>query len=345
MKITKKDIEKIEKSKKADIKEYVKKDVKEENFCVPSVVVSRKGDMNKNAHKVYNSLLKVVEDYFYTQNNVYDQNKIYYFDTTLSKLSKETGIVHFKEIKKILLKDLFEISLQIEVLNKNNTLKLQLVGELRVNDDNEVSVFFSPTMLYIILKGHYITIQKQTANKFKSKYSLIFYEQLKRYDFLEKGIFLPKAFNEMNTFKKIMGISEIKTYNSIYDLQRRVLTPMVEEINNLTEYKIDIEVIGIGKNASLKIHSINKSYLKKNRREHIIKEKQKVKYLSNGLDYCENEEEEKNQLEQLQSKVYENCEKSEKRKELDKKPLREIESIKNYFKDVDKMFKNNEVVF
>lgn len=228
----------------------IKKFVSSEVVNKPLKLVYCSGELEKNDRIIYNYFLTLIDNFFYKEKNKYEEDRGYYFYTTVKDINKLTNI-HYLDIKSSV-KRLFEKHLVIDMLDTQEYI--QLVGEIKISKDNDIKIFFSPRICEIVLSNQYTRLDFALSNKFKSKYSLIMYEIIKSMENEKQGIILLKnKIKDLEIFKKLMGIDKVKTYSLNAHLRNKVLEPMKKEINEITNYKFDYKIVGRGPKADLEL--------------------------------------------------------------------------------------------
>lgn len=87
----------------------------------------------------------------------------------------------------------------------------------------------------------YGTIDLNTQSQFESKYSLSLYENSTRFVNLKKSKVI-----QLSTFRKLLGVSEEK-YLNLRELNRNVISPSVNEVNDIANFVVDLINIKNGK--------------------------------------------------------------------------------------------------
>ena len=140
------------------------------------------------------------------------------------------------------LRELRACEVEWNILGKNNTEEWGVAGLLadaRIRD-GICRYSFSPQLR---LKLHnprmYTRLNLSLQNLFRSQYALILWEIC--FDYYdtkrEQG---ETPFIPLEVFRELMGI-ESNEYSEFKDLNKKVIKAAIEEINNLTEYQVEVE--------------------------------------------------------------------------------------------------------
>lgn len=182
------------------------------------------------------------------------QYKGHNLQITFKELKENLNLCKKSDIVKMF-DNLRSVDIQQHILTDFNigrknksTFTAKLIGDIKeYNSENEFfELTFSPLIVNLVLfeNNDYTQLFLEDLIKFKSKYSLIIYEIL-------KASFIPHFNNkplvmELNDFKSLLNI---ENYN-ISNLKQRVLNKAIEDIKNLTDYKIEYEFLtgDFGKN-------------------------------------------------------------------------------------------------
>lgn len=183
------------------------------------------------------------------------QYKGHNLQITFKELKEHLNLCKKSDIVKMF-DNLRSVDIQQHILTDFNigrknksTFTAKLIGDIKeYNNENEFfELTFSPLIVNLVLfeNNDYTQLFLEDLIKFKSKYSLIIYEIL-------KASFIPHFNNnqplvmELNDFKSLLNI---ENYN-ISNLKQRVLNKAIEDIKNLTDYKIEYEFLtgNFGKN-------------------------------------------------------------------------------------------------
>ncbi|WP_026939688.1 replication initiation protein [Hippea alviniae] len=141
------------------------------------------------------------------------QNNTYYIDLIFDLQERKA---YFDILRK-----------DIRVRGKMNVLSYAGVIERRSKKEEVWIEFEFPERIrkaLIDMKGMYAELNLIIEKGFRSKYTLVLYENLRDY----KNVEFPKI--ELETFKKLLGV-EKGEYKRFFDLKRRVIDVAVEELN------------------------------------------------------------------------------------------------------------------
>ena len=110
-----------------------------------------------------------------------------------------------------------------------------------ITDKGVIELEFSRKLIpYLLqLKERFTRYQLENILYLENKYSIRIYELMKQYQNIGKREF------ELQELKKILMIEG--QYERVYDLERRILKPSMEEINKHTDINIDYEKIKTGR--------------------------------------------------------------------------------------------------
>jgi len=102
----------------------------------------------------------------------------------------------------------------------------------------------------------YARINILTVSQFTTRYALVLYEHLAMYrPNKSKGFQGGSPKWTLDEFRDLMGVSEIPSYQGFRELNRRILTPAVKEINEVSDLHVSVEKIKKGRSIhALKFH-------------------------------------------------------------------------------------------
>lgn len=151
------------------------------------------------------------------------------FYIPISKIKKDAGITTTNNVYlKDHLRELMTIT--VECIEKNNDWAIFCLLSQAVKESNLLRYEF-PSMIIdeLIHNNYYTTLNLVTMKRLYGKYAIILYELAIRY----KNVQIPKySIDGIDGFKEITGTEE---YNNFYDLERRVIVPAIQEINEKTD--------------------------------------------------------------------------------------------------------------
>lgn len=108
--------------------------------------------------------------------------------------------------------------------------------------DNTLNFSFHKIMLALVDNPSiYGTLDVDLQSRFESKYGHALYENSTRFINLQKNKII-----DLETFRKILGVQEQK-YSNMRELTRNVITPSVEEVNDLANFVVSLEAIKHGR--------------------------------------------------------------------------------------------------
>jgi len=214
----------------------------------PSGTISIQLNINEQQQKMYNVLLKKVEEDIEC-----DRNSTF-FEIQLSYILNKSGVreTNYERIKELLL-ELYSISVEYNILGKDKDIKIEehahLLDNLRfTKNNNQITIRYSiPDMVRRSMikindgRGVYALINLTVIKHLRSKYAIKMYELVKDY----KNVEVPKI--DLKTFRKLFGIED--KYNTMTNLKARVLNPAVEELNNNenVDFFVEYKLIKTGK--------------------------------------------------------------------------------------------------
>lgn len=188
--------------------------------------------------------------------------------------SFELSISEINHIANIGVKDYKMIEKSINALMQPVTIRpvddpksyIKLVPIYMVALDNQKGVYkFSlvPEVIDILKNSDYFTkLNLSEFNYLESKYSIILYEYLKRYENARK---IPLM--TIDEFRTITHTQDKKTYDNFAQLKRTVLDVAVNDINNKTQYNVSYETYTTHTRRRPKISEIQFYFSKKARLE------------------------------------------------------------------------------
>jgi plasmid replication initiation protein len=108
--------------------------------------------------------------------------------------------------------------------------------------DNTLNFSFHKVMLDLVRNPSiYGTIDVDLQSQFESKYSHSLYENSTRFINLHKDKII-----QLHTFRKLLGVPEEK-YQSMRELNRNVILPSIEEVNDRADFVVALDSIKIGR--------------------------------------------------------------------------------------------------
>ena len=153
-----------------------------------------------------------------------------------------------QEYLKEVLKSIVDCKVEWNVLNKDNKQVWGVAGLLAsVEIEEGVCSYEFPKPLRLKLHNPriYSKLNLRLQNRFTSRYALILWEVCFDYFDTERDQgetpFIP-----LETFKTLMGLEETD-YLLFKELNRNVIKPAIKEINDLTDYHVEVEQKRIGR--------------------------------------------------------------------------------------------------
>ena len=146
------------------------------------------------------------------------------------------------EYLKGMIKSLVDCTIEWNILGKNNKQvwgAASLLGSAEI--ENGICTYSFAAHLRHKLHNPimYTKLNLRLQNQFKSQYALILWEVCFDYFNVERSRgetpFIP-----IETFRKLMGV-ESNEYPLFGELNRNVIKPAIKEINNLTDYFVEVE--------------------------------------------------------------------------------------------------------
>ena len=153
-----------------------------------------------------------------------------------------------REYLKEVLRSLRSCEVEWNLLNKDNKQEWGVAGllaEVRITD----SICFYQFPHTLRLKLHnprvYAKLNLRLQNRFKSRYALVLWEVC--FDYFDTDRDQGETpFISLEVFKGLMGL-EKDEYSVFKELNRNVIKPAVKEINDLTDYLVEVEQKRIGR--------------------------------------------------------------------------------------------------
>ena len=244
----------------------------------PSGTIAIGGDLSKTQRKFYDGFL------YYAKNALEKDINTRWFFTYLKNLKSLLDRDELGKDNKYLkneIKKMKNINVEYNILKKDKTIEgiTSLILELEIITDNntgEVLIKYNlPNMVReALLKDNkealFAQINLIVKKNLKHKYSLIIYDLIKDYENVE----IPTI--NIEEFRKILGVEN--KYKNFQDLKKRVINPVINEINCNPDidWTIEYKLIKRGpKYVAIKFTKKRKPSIKK-------LEQEKTKKLENG---------------------------------------------------------------
>lgn len=187
------------------------------------------------------------------------------FELLISEVNQiaNVGIKDYKLIEKSLTALMQPVTIRPEDDPKSY---IKLVPIYMIGLDNQKGVYkFSliPEVIDILKNSDYFTkLNLSEFNYLESKYSIILYEYLKRYENARK---IPLM--TIDEFRTITHTQDKKTYDNFAQLKRTVLDVAVNDINNKTQYNVSYETYTTHTRRRPKVSEIQFYFSKKSKLE------------------------------------------------------------------------------
>jgi len=199
-------------------------------------VISSK-DINRNARHLFNYFLRYAQQQIKFNKN----HKGNEFSLDLSGLNDLAGIdKHNQSRIENALDRLMEPVKFRDKDNPNHYTAFSLVPKIEVNFDKGLYKYkLADEVIQLLSSNTYFTkINLIKLNGLKSKYSIVFYELIKRYATAPKfPIF------SIDELREITSTLNKKAYDNYSNFKKNVLDVAVSEINSITEFQVSYDVI------------------------------------------------------------------------------------------------------
>ena len=212
--------------------------------------------VNRTAKHLCNYFLQYAQQQLKFHNH--KSNK---FELNISKLNEEAqiGLKDYKLIEKSLDALMHPVTIRPRD-NPKNFIKLAPIYLIAVDTDAGMYRYsLAPEVIEILRTTDYFTkLNLHDFNFLESKYSIVLYEWLKRY---ESAPQIPVL--TVEELRKITNTAEKKTYDNFSDFQKRVLDVAVSEISEKTPYTVTYETIKTKAKTRPKVSAVQFSFAKK----------------------------------------------------------------------------------
>ena len=149
---------------------------------------------------------------------------------------------------KEVLKSIVDCTVEWNLLNKDNKEvwgAASLLAFVEIEDGICFYQFPHPLRLKLYNPRMYAKLNLRLQNRFSSKYALILWEVC--FDYFDTDRNQGETpFIPLETFKSLMGLTETD-YPVFKELNRNVIKPAIKEINDLTDYHVEVEQKRIGR--------------------------------------------------------------------------------------------------
>lgn len=241
-----------------------KKNIYNDNEVMkPRVVIHIGNRLDKLENQIYYFLLELSRKQFNKDSfnkKLKEENKdkriliSRIYETTIGEIDSFFKIYDFKKTKKHL-ETLLDTKCKIDIFDKNyNDIKethkevyFHLLSKMTITDNNKVEMVFPDFVELEIEKPQFFTLfDMGVISNFKSKFSLILYENTKSY-IVPNNPNCQIPYMTIETFKELMGVEDISSYSDYGNLKRKVIKPSVNEINKSTDTDISFEEVKEGR--------------------------------------------------------------------------------------------------
>ena len=153
-----------------------------------------------------------------------------------------------QEYLKEMLKSLVECTVEWNILNKDKKQEwgvASLLAEVRIEEG--LCFYQYPHTLRLKLHNPriYTKLNLRLQNRFRSRYALILWEVC--FDYFDADRQQGETpFIPLEIFKSLMGLAETD-YPVFKELNRNVIKPGIKEINDLTNYRVEMEQKRVGR--------------------------------------------------------------------------------------------------
>ena len=153
-----------------------------------------------------------------------------------------------QEYLKEVLKSIVDCTVEWNLLNKDNKQvwgAASLLSFVEVEDGICSYQFPQPLRLKLYTPRIYAKLNLRLQNRFKSQYALVLWELC--FDYFDTDRNQGETpFIPIETFKELIGL-EPDEYPVFGFLNRDVIKPAIKEINNLTDYRVEVEQKRLGR--------------------------------------------------------------------------------------------------
>ena len=147
-----------------------------------------------------------------------------------------------------MLKSLVDCTVEWNLLNKDNKQTwgvASLLASVEIENGLCAYEFAKPLRLRLYNPRIYAKLNLRLQNQFKSRYALVLWELC--FDYFDTDRNQGETpFIPLETFRELMGI-EADEYRTFKALNRDVIKPAIKEINDLTNYHVEVEQKRLGR--------------------------------------------------------------------------------------------------
>lgn len=236
-----------------------------------SGLIQMTNKLTRSQRAIYNYLLFVVKEALRSNRN---QRR---FEANITDIKKYTGAQNNTHIKESILQ-MQEVKVSFNVLGKskkdwNFKKDIGIIVDVDIEEEGFVSFSMEDELITAIdYPDMYGLVDLKVIKGMQSKHSIALYEFIS--DYLKIG----KKRVYLDDFKVLMGIDPQKGYKRFCDLNSRVITPAIKEINEKTSIVLAVEPIHRGRKVTtLEFRFIYKDESKSQQKQ-FSKKEQFVKY-------------------------------------------------------------------
>lgn len=234
-----------------------------------SGLIQMTNKLTRSQRAIYNYLLYVVKEEL--RSNPEQQR----FEANIIDIKKYTGAQNNTHIKESILQ-MQEVKVSFNVLGKSKkdwTKDIGLILDVDTKEEGFISFSMEEELIGAINQPDmYGLVDLKVIKGMQSKHSVALYEFIS--DYLKIG----KKRVYLDDFKVLMGIDPQKGYKRFCDLNTRVITPAIKEINEKTSIVLTVEPIHRGRKVTaLEFRFIYKDESKSQQKQ-FSKKEQFVKY-------------------------------------------------------------------
>ncbi len=236
-----------------------------------SGLIQMTNKLTRSQRAIYNYLLFVVKEELRSNPNLRR------FEANITDIKKYTGAQNNTHIKESILQ-MQEVKVSFNVLGKskkdwNFKKDIGLIVDVDIQEEGFVSFSMEEELITAInYPDMYGLVDLKVIKGMQSKHSIALYEFIS--DYLKIG----KKRVYLDDFKVLMGIDPQSGYKRFCDLNSRVITPAIKEINAKTSITLAVEPIHRGRKVTaLEFRFIYKDESKSQEKQ-FSKKEQFVKY-------------------------------------------------------------------
>ncbi|MBA3026710.1 MAG: replication initiation protein [Sulfurimonas sp.] len=193
--------------------------------------------LSLNEQKIFNYIIYCIRNDMLSKDNKLALSHSQINKFLNQKLNSLQIKSNFKNLQSVV------VELGVEVGNRNYDENWELIGLIAhaKSINGIVEIRLEQELIKLVLdpsKFSYTTLDFNIINLAKSRYTIRLYENLRSFmNYKKKYLHFPQI--DIFTFKKLMGIDKINTYNQFSSIRRKVIDVAVAEINTITDINID----------------------------------------------------------------------------------------------------------